>query len=365
MKILPTTVSAIGSFAETRWGKFRTLLAWRYMWGSYYGERLRDYPLIVALKLLFARFIFLTQIPLLLPDRPFLINYHGAKLNIRLFSHPVSMDMALGVYEYRKTRLFYQLVKEGMTVLDIGAFEGNYSILLAKLLNDKGKVLAFEPDPENCSFLEENVRVNEFKSIEVHQYALSDTEGTATFYPGGGLGSIVTRSSWYAHFQREPTTVPVRRLDNVLAELAISHVDIMKIDVEGSEILVLRGAEQTLRNNSVHLLMDIDVESNAERIALYKLLDSFGYEMYRIGKRLTPIKTADELLICRNNTMPSTRDSNSPRYAIMFSFKDRLRRIIPRRLLVQLGSIYYCVRPQFGKPDVVRDIYAVKVDRTL
>jgi len=361
MRIVMATITGIRNLAKARWRKFKTLLAWRYMLGNYWGERLRDYPLIVALKLLFSRFVFLTQIPLLLPDRAFLVNYHGAKLGIRLFSHPALMDLALGVYEYRKTRLFYQLVKEGMTVIDIGASEGSYSVLSAKLLHDKGRVLAFEPDPDNCRLLKENIRLNRFKSIGVHQFALSDAEGIATFYPGGGLGSIVARSPWYANFQREPITVPVRKLDDVLAKLAIFHVDIMKIDVEGSEILVLRGAEQILRNSSVHLLMDIDVESDAERIELYKLLDSFGYEMYRIGKRLIPIRNPDELLIYFNDPMAITGNSGSFRNGTMSSFKDRLRKIIPRRLLRPLGAIYYFMRPQFKKRQVVRDIYAIKV----
>jgi len=332
------------------------------MWGHYWGERLRDYPVVVALKLLFGRFFFLTQIPLLLPDRHFLVRYYGAKLNIRLFYHPVSMDMALGVYEYRKTRLFQQLVKEGMIALDIGACEGNYSILMAKLMHDKGRVLAFEPDPENSKVLRNNVRVNRFKSIEVHQCALSDREDTATFYPGGGLGSLVSRSPWYAQFQREPITVAMRRLDDILDRLSIRHVDIIKIDVEGSEISVLRGAEHTLRSNCVHLLMDVDVESNAERIELYKLLDSFGYEMYRIGKQLTPVRSADELSLSPSNVIPRPENPTFSPNVILSSIENRARAVIPLKLLSILGSIYYRIRPQHKKPNPVREIYAVKVN---
>jgi FkbM family methyltransferase len=335
------------------------------MWGNYWGERLRDYPLTVALKLVFARVIFVTQIPLLLPDRYFFVRYYGAKLNIRLFSHPVFMDMALGVYEYRKTRLFHQLVKEGMIALDIGACEGNYSILIAKLIHDKGRVLAFEPDPENCSVLEDNIRVNKFKSIEVHQCALSDKEGTATFYPGGALGSLVSRSPWYAQFQRDLITVPVRKLDDVLDEFNISHVDMIKIDVEGSEISVLRGAERTLRTNCVHLLMDVDVESNAERTELYRLLDSFGYEMYRIGKQITRIKSADELGFLSTNVIAGAENSRTSPTGIVYSLENRARTIIPPSLLPKLGSVYYRLRPQNKKPNPVRDIYAVKVNSTV
>jgi FkbM family methyltransferase len=331
------------------------------MWGNYWGEKLKDYPVVVALKLLFVRFIFLTQMSLLLPDRPFLVRYYGARLKIRLFSHPVFMDMALGVYEYWKTRLFHQLVKEGMIAVDVGACEGNYSILMAKLMHDKGRVLAFEPDPDNCRELEDNVSANEFKSIEVHQSGLSDREGTATFYPGGGMGSLVSRSPWYAQFQREPITVAIHRLDNVLDEFSIPHVDIIKIDVEGSEIAVLRGAERTLRNNCVHLLMDVDVESNAERTELFELLDSFSYEMYRIGKRLTRIRSADELLLFPSNLVPRIESSRRSPNGIVSSLENRVRSIIPAKLRLQLGAIYYRIRPQYNKPSTVREIYAIKI----
>jgi len=353
------------NFARMRWRKFRTLVSWRFMWGNYYGERLRDYPVTVALKLLFARIVFLTQIPLLLPDRSFLVSYYGAKLNIPLFSHPISIDMALGVYEYRKTRLFHQLVKEGMIAVDIGACAGNYSILIAKLMHDRGKVLAFEPDPDNCRGLEDNIRVNKFKSIEVHQCALADREGTATFYPGGGLGSLVHQPSpRHAGFQLEPIAVRIRKLDDVLDELNIRQVDIIKIDVEGSDILVLRGAERTLRNNCVHLLMDVDVSSNAERIELYRLLDSLGYEIYRIGKKLTRIEITEEPLLSSTNAMAEAKHSKTSLNGIVSHLESRARAVIPPKLLPKLGSIYYLIAPN-RIPDVVRDIYAVKINPTV
>jgi FkbM family methyltransferase len=335
------------------------------MWGHYWGERLRDYPVVVALKLLFGRFFFLTQIPLLLPDRHFSVSYYGAKLNIRLFSHPVFMDYALGVYEYWKTTLFRQLMRKNMIALDIGSCDGNYSILMAKLMHDTGRILAFEPDADNCRLLEDNIRVNNFKSIEVRQFALSDREGTATFYPGGGLGSLVSGSPWSAQFQHEPIAVQVRKLDDVLDELNIRHVDIIEIDVEGSEISVLRGAERTLRNNCVHLLMDVDVQSNAERMELYRLLDSFGYEIYRIGKQLTRIKSADDLLLSPTNLMAGANDFRTSPSGILSSLESRARAVIPPKLLPKLGSIYYCVKllpKKLGSISYCREIYAVKIN---
>lgn len=289
-----------------RWSKFRSLLAYRYFLNFFYGERLIDYPPRVALKMLLSRLVFASQLPLLFPDKHFLMNYYGAKMYIDLNTAPVMMDVAFGVYEYWKTKLFFDLVKEGMTILDIGACKGNYSILFAKLMHERGKVLAFEPDPDNCDWIRKNIQVNNFKCIELHHYALSDKEGSATFYPGNGMGSLVaSRPSWMPELQKGPITVQTRMLDNVLDEEHIRDVHIIKMDVEGGDLLVLRGAEHTLKSKNVRLLMDVDVVSNAERKELFELLKSCGFEIYRIGRALKPIKKANELFLFSAEPKPT------------------------------------------------------------
>lgn len=288
----------MASMITRRWSKFRSLFAYRYFLNFYYGERIRDYPLRVSMKMLLSRLAFVSQVPILLPDKHFLINYYGAKLYIDLTSAPVMVDVALGVYEYWKTKLFISLVKDGMTILDIGAHKGNYSILFARLMHDRGRVLAFEPDPDNYNWIKRNIQVNSYKCIELQQYALSDKEGSATFYPGNGMGSLVAcRSSWRPELQRGPITVRTRMLDNVLNDEHIREVHIIKMDVEGSDLFVLRGAEHTLRSRNVSLLMDVDVSSNVERKELFELLDSCGFNIYRIGKELKLIKRANELFL--------------------------------------------------------------------
>lgn len=291
---------------KRRWRKFRALLAYRYFLKFYYGERLRDYPLRVAIKLLLSRFVFVSQLPLLLPEKHFLVNYHGAKMYINLFLWPSMMDRALGVYEYWKTKLVCRLVKEEMTIIDIGAHKGNYSVLFATLMHDRGRVLAFEPDPDNCYWLRKNIEVNNYKCIELHQCALSDKEGSATFYPANGMGSLVRRPALKTPSQKEPIPVQTRTLDNVLNEEHIHDVDIIKMDVEGHDLSVLRGAQHTLtKSNNVKLLMDVDVFTNAERKELFEFLKSCGFQIYRIGSELKPVERANELFLFGEGLKPT------------------------------------------------------------
>ena len=286
-----------------RWRRFRTVRAYRYFLWFYYGERLRDYPLPAAAKLLLSRLIFLSHLPLLLPDWYFLIGSCGARMYVNPFVSPITMDWALGVYEYWVANTFRRTVTEGMTALDIGAHKGIYSILLASLMQDNGRVIAFEPDPDNCQWIDKNVRANGFQCIELSQLALSDQEGSATFYAADGLGSLVANPSARAT-AKKPITVLTRRLDDVLEERRIEKVDIIKIDVEGADLMVLRGAQRTLRQNDVSILMDVDVQSNTERQELYDLLRSLGFRVYRMGKELTHIDRARDLFLYDEQGQP-------------------------------------------------------------
>ena len=278
-------------------------MAYRYFLRFYYGERLIDHPTTVAVKLLMSRLLFVSHMPLVMPDKHFLTTCYGSRMYVNLFTSPITMDRALGVYEYWMARLFTDLVREGMTILDIGAHKGSYSLLFASLMHDTGRVLAFEPDPANSVWIRKNIEANNYQCIELRQFALSDSEGTATFYAADGLGSLMSNPSVRV-VHKEPLPVQTRTLDNVLNEEGIRGVDLMKIDVEGADLLVLRGAERTLRSMNVRLLMDVDVHSNAERKELFDLLQSCGYEIYRIGRELQPITKPSQLYLFDEDDKP-------------------------------------------------------------
>jgi hypothetical protein len=89
-------------------------------------------------------------------------------------------------------------------------------------------------------------------------------------------------------------TVKTRKLDNVLKDEGINKVDIIKIDVQGADLLVLKGAERTLKRQNIKLAMDVDVKSLEERNQVFDFLGSYGFKMFRISKELTPIEKIDE-----------------------------------------------------------------------
>ncbi len=202
----------------------------------------------------------------------------------------------IGVYEYWKSKLFFNLIKEGMTCIDVGAHKGYFSLLFAKLMNDKGKVLSFEPLPENCFWFRQSTQVNNYKCIKLYPYALSDGEGTATFYLGNTSGRGSLFSDHNASITQKPLTVKKRKLDNVLKDEGIDNVDILKIDVEGAELLVLKGAANILKKSkNVKIFIDIDVKDKETKKQIFEFLNLCGFQMYKIGKKLKPIKRVDKI----------------------------------------------------------------------
>lgn len=350
---------------ENRWRRFRVLLAFGWFLGFFYGDSLRHYPLGIAARMLAARLAYVIPLPLLLPDRRFLLNHQGARIYRQLNSSPLDLDLALGTYEYWKGALFSRLVKEGMTILDVGANEGYYSIMWAKLMHDKGRVLAFEPDPKNSHWLKKNISANGYTCIELHEYALSDKEGETTFYPGGGVGSLVDQNTDLALLQEPGNTINVRTrtLDNVLRDANIKNVDLMKIDVEGADLLVLKGAQHALKSMNVRILMDVDV-SGYERKELFDLLHSCGFSLYLIGRELKPLELPLE------SSVPPTRRANEGVGArhgssnALSPAKSRLKNMLPASITSVLAILFYhylCVPIRwFRAPQDAREIYAAK-----
>ena len=95
--------------------------------------------------------------------------------------------LLLGTYEPEQSGLFRTHIRPGDQILDIGAAAGYYTLLSARLVGDSGRVVSFEPDPNNLKFLRSHVEQNGLSHVTVLPIALADETGTARF--GGGTKS--------------------------------------------------------------------------------------------------------------------------------------------------------------------------------
>jgi len=134
-------------------------------------------------------------------------------------------------------------------IVDVGAYIGTFTVKAAKKVCTTGLVVAFEPHPDNFKFLLENIKLNQLKNVIPLNAALWSSRGTIRLYLGPHSG---THSAVLFHTDQW-IEVPTQTLDNVVRELSLSRVDFIKIDAEGAELEILKGAKETLKTNGLKL----------------------------------------------------------------------------------------------------------------
>lgn len=184
---------------------------------------------------------------------------------IRVFpSIPIPVRLPFGAWwlardDYLGATLFYDgfenaerefvesFVRPGMTVLDIGAHHGYYTLLASQIVGSAGKVLAFEPSPRERKKLNLHLRLNRCKNVLIESCALGDADSAGQLF-------LASRTESGCNSLRRPDvsgapapiSVVVQRLDQVLLKQRIGSVDFVKLDVEGAELSVLKGATELL-----------------------------------------------------------------------------------------------------------------------
>ena len=154
-------------------------------------------------------------------------------------------------FEQMETRFVERLLRPGMTVVDVGAHHGLYTLLASKRVGRKGRVIAFEPSPRECRRLKKHLRWNRCSNVHLMPCAVGDEPGETDFY-------LVEGSQDWCNSLRPPAVdvptyrvrVSVLRLDDALEELDVSKVDFIKLDVEGAELSVLYGVMRVLLRGS-------------------------------------------------------------------------------------------------------------------
>lgn len=138
-------------------------------------------------------------------------------------------------------------LQPGMTALDIGAYYGLYSLIASSKVGSAGLVIAFEPSPNQRKRLRWNLTFNRSKNVRVEDVALSSSEGQSEFFSvldGGGGFSGLRRPD--VTMKVQAIQVPTTTLDSYLKEHRGKTVDFVKIDVEGGELDVFKGATDLL-----------------------------------------------------------------------------------------------------------------------
>jgi len=165
--------------------------------------------------------------------------------------------------------LRYYKLKEGDVVVDAGASYGTLALYASKIVGDSGKVIAFEPSPENYEILKKNVELNDLNNVILLKKAVwskntflefnDDARGSSLFFDNKDINKIIK--------------IPVVRLDDELKKLGINKVNFVKMDIESAEIGALQGFKNNLQNNDVNLAIASYHRINGK--PSYLLLENF------------------------------------------------------------------------------------------
>ena len=161
------------------------------------------------------------------------------------------LELLYSELEKMEMKFVKKLLRRDMTVVDVGAHHGLYTLLASKCVSWDGHVVSIEPSPHECLRLERHLRLNRCSNVELVSCAAGEDPGEADFCAADEFHDPCNG------MQRPTATEPprtarvqVRRVDDILSELEISKVDFLRLDAGGAELSVLYGAMKLLQRES-------------------------------------------------------------------------------------------------------------------
>jgi FkbM family methyltransferase len=187
-------------------------------------------------------------------------------------------------WEPEVTREIDERVHPGMTVFDIGAQSGFYTLLLSRRVGSAGRVVAFEPLPANFRMLEENIGLNKIENVMIRKDAVGDRSGEISFHFPVEEASLVA-GPLLAGESTEDIFVNCVTLDDFVSIEQI-RPDLVKMDVEGAEGSVVEGALRTIRDFHPIFVIELhDVGEQPRRHPVPIRLEALGYAIDWLNER--------------------------------------------------------------------------------
>lgn len=158
-------------------------------------------------------------------------------------------------YDKPTVEFIKHFVKEGDVCIDVGANIGYFTELLSDAVGKQGEVIAFEASPIHFKTLKRNMELNNAKNYKLLNLALSDTKGHASIFTMNSTGSIVSDYSSYGLKTVSRDEIEMLPLDDVLSYQ--ENIKFIKIDVDGNELQVLKGAHNIIVNQKPMICIEI------------------------------------------------------------------------------------------------------------
>lgn len=194
-----------------------------------------------------------------------------------------------GTYEEGTLSFMEGVLREGDTFLDVGAHIGLMSLVASRCVGNSGRVFALEPEPGNFGRLVRHIEINSAVRVTPLNVAMGDRRGSGVIFDGGGSNTGSATMMPPHSSGRIGTEVRVETIDGLCSSFKIERVRLLKIDVEGWELDVLRGASELLSGNQAPIVI---IECSAlhplhggERPDLYRILTSVNdYTVFKLAR---------------------------------------------------------------------------------
>ncbi len=195
--------------------------------------------------------------------------------------------MWLGSYEPEIQRKLMTYDLRGKIALDIGANVGFYSLLFSRLVGENGRVMAFEPLPRNIMYLRKHLQLNKIANVEIYECAIADRDGVFSF-------DTSKHNAQARITERGNINVQARSLDSIEREVDRA-VALLKIDVEGAEILVLNGGKEFIRKHRPAILLS--THGQKQVIQTQMLSAELTYSMAPLSEKVCGANPNDEWIL--------------------------------------------------------------------
>lgn len=213
-------------------------------------------------------------------------------------------------FEENEWRFIRGFLKSGMVFFDIGANQGFYALLAAKMVGDSGRVFAFEPVPSQMEKLKRNIKINRLKNVATEQLAVGSESGFSDMrvcLDGDEAMSSLREPYKDASLKRKAIRVPLFSVDDYVQKINIKSIDFIKIDVEGGELDVLKGAVGAIEKIRPIFMCEIqDIRTRQwgyEASEACDFLEKYGYLWFVPDKSgfLEPVKSREEYKLKKTN----------------------------------------------------------------
>ena len=244
-------------------------------------------------------------------SRPMVNIYHrlsnkligSEEVEVHVHGQTMYVDAAFGLTlksagtymsESLMTEIFAKLVTEGMTVVDVGAHAGYYTLIAARAVGDKGRVFSFEPEPSNYQLMLKNIQLNNHLNVTPVQKAVSDKTGHIKLFLAEDASghSTVSEKPDQRSIQVDSTS-----LDDFFTD-RIQQINVIKIDVEGAENAVLQGMSSIIDKNPELIIFtefcpDALKKAGCLPTGYLKKLADYGFVIFLIDEKKHSLVVAE------------------------------------------------------------------------